>query len=390
MQSLRYPRPQLASEMAMLVSGRNKFDSEANGLFLAAPRRTGKSTFLRADLTPALADLDAEVIYLDFRGTKVDDPAEALYAEVSRSLLANSGFVARLAERAKLRNVKIGAGGSALEFDPTKIGRTAGSSLTAAFRELLEATGKRVALLLDEAQELLASPRGDDILKELKAARDTLNLPGDVKLMLVMSGSDRDKLGRILNTASAPFWGSRVRTMPVLDDDYVCWVSGLIAQYHSQLGTISLSALKDVFAMLGHRPAEFDVVIGQSLLPQNLAGRTFEETLRERARLVVDGEERVYADRFMALTPTQQAVLTVLMDRGSEFSPFGAETLAACKTILHRAVSTSTVQSALNKLRDADPPLVWKSNRGEYALDDHRMTAWYRDLLASGMWPPAN
>jgi len=47
------------------------------------------------------------------------------------------------------------------------------------------------------------------------------------------------------------------------------------------------------------------------------------------------------------------------------------------------------VQAALNKLRDADPPLVWKSNRGEYALDDHRMVAWYRAQVAASVRPPA-
>jgi hypothetical protein len=388
MSSHHYARPALAAEMARLVSGRNKFDSEANGLFLAAPRRTGKSTFLRGDLAPALRQEGVEVIYLDFWGTLTGGPAEALYAEVSRTLLAHKGIVARLADKAALSRVQLGTGGFGLEFDPARIGQTAGSSLTAAFRALVEATGRGVAVILDEAQELLASAAGDIVLKELKAARDTLNLPGDVKLMLVMSGSDRDKLGRILNTAAAPFWGSRVRPMPPLDDAYVRWVGGELAVAYPSLAPVSNDVLAKVFAMLGHRPAEFDKVIGEALLPMHQARRSFEDTLLERAQLAVEGEEAVYADRFMALTPTQRAVLTVLMERGEAFSPFRAETLAACERILHREVSTSSVQSALNKLRAADPPLIWKSNRGEYALDDNRMIAWYQARIADGGWPP--
>ena len=37
----------------------------SGGLFLAAPRRTGKSTFVRQDLVPALVAMGAEVIYVD-------------------------------------------------------------------------------------------------------------------------------------------------------------------------------------------------------------------------------------------------------------------------------------------------------------------------------------
>lgn len=51
------------------------------------------------------------------------DPAEMLYAEISRALLGNAGFVARMAERAKLTKVQIGAGAS-LAFDPAQIGKT--------------------------------------------------------------------------------------------------------------------------------------------------------------------------------------------------------------------------------------------------------------------------
>ena len=52
------------------------WNSDADGLFLAAPRRTGKSTFLKGDLRPALEAMGAEVIYLDFWTNLRHDPAE--------------------------------------------------------------------------------------------------------------------------------------------------------------------------------------------------------------------------------------------------------------------------------------------------------------------------
>ena len=50
----------------------------------------------------------------------------------------------------------------------------------------------------------------------LKSARDQLNQPGTVNQMVVMSGSDRDKLLSLVNTAASPFHVSRIQRMPPL------------------------------------------------------------------------------------------------------------------------------------------------------------------------------
>ncbi len=49
-----YPRAQLADELVAALLGKTVFSDAQNGLFLAAPRCTGKSTFLQNDLRPAL------------------------------------------------------------------------------------------------------------------------------------------------------------------------------------------------------------------------------------------------------------------------------------------------------------------------------------------------
>ena len=47
---LYYPRTPLAAALADALQGKAAFSDAPNGLFLAAPRRTGKSTFLQSDL----------------------------------------------------------------------------------------------------------------------------------------------------------------------------------------------------------------------------------------------------------------------------------------------------------------------------------------------------
>lgn len=386
---LRFARPALAADKAAAVSGHSKWNNNADGLFLAAPRRTGKSTFLKGDLKPALEALGAEVIYLDFWSNLQVDPAEMLYAEISRTLLANAGFIAKMAERTQLARVRIGAGGSSLEFDPARVGQSAGSSLMAALRELSTVAGKPVALILDEAQHLAVSPRGEEVLKELKAARDTLNQPDDIRLMLVMSGSDRDKLSRLTNSKGAAFFGSEVEPLELLDKDYVEWLSGLLAQSSPTLGRIDTNTLHQAFKMLGHRPKLMDGAIGHGLNPVTRGDLTFEAAVLSKARSIVRAEHAGHAARFIPRSPMQKAVLTVLMDHGDDFSPYTARTLKAIEVILGKKVVSPSVQSALEALRKINPPLVWKSNRADYALDDLGMVDWYRELKARGAWPPA-
>ena len=73
---------------------------------------------------------------------------------------------------------------------------------------------------------------------------------------------------------------------------------------------------------------------------------------------------------------------------------FDAESLAECTATMRRAdpdakgVTASRVQKALARLRKSDPPLLWKSNRGEYAVADPRLCEWRDELHSRGRWPP--
>ena len=51
---LYYPRTPLASSLADALQGKDVFSDAPNGLFLAAPRRTGKSTPCNQQSNPLL------------------------------------------------------------------------------------------------------------------------------------------------------------------------------------------------------------------------------------------------------------------------------------------------------------------------------------------------
>jgi hypothetical protein len=53
-------------------------------------------------------------------------------------------------------------------------------------------------------------------------------------------------------------------------------------------------------------------------------------------------------------------------------------------------VSVQQAQKALEALRQRTPALVWKSARGEYAVEDAAMHRWYEGRVVAGSWPPAS
>ena len=78
-----FPRTELARQVVQALQGRALFGDAHNGLFLAAPRRTGKSTFLQYDLRPALEAAGIEVIYVDLWSDPRRDPGSLRFCRVS-------------------------------------------------------------------------------------------------------------------------------------------------------------------------------------------------------------------------------------------------------------------------------------------------------------------
>jgi hypothetical protein len=149
-----FARPGLATELADQLRGQAVFGDAHNGLFLAAPRRTGKSMFLQHDLRPALAERGVLVIYVDLWSDQRRDPGDHIAEAISLALGEHAGVVAKTARKAGLQSITIAG---ALKIDTSRIGKPDGATLTQALQALHAAAGKPVALLIDEAQHALTS-----------------------------------------------------------------------------------------------------------------------------------------------------------------------------------------------------------------------------------------
>lgn len=381
---IAFPRTALAQELVAALQGKGLLGDAHNGLFLAAPRRTGKSTFLQSDLRPALQAAGVVVVYVDLWADARRDPGGLIAEAIGRALQPQLGIVARTAKKAGLDKVKLGG----LEVDTSKIGKVDGMTLTDALRLLHENAGQPVALIIDEAQHALTSDAGEAAMTALKSARDQLNQPGQVNLMLVMSGSDRDKLLRLVNTAGAPFYGSQVQRMPPLGPDFIAHVTALIEAQRPELKPVDQRALQQAFETFGNRPQFFMAALGQVLSPLAALTGRFEVALLDAAAEQQAQDEAQMESDYLGLRPTEQAVLWRMLEQGPRYRPYDAEALRFYRDKTGHPVSVAQAQKALEALRQRMPALVWKSARGEYALEDAAMHRWFEARVAAGQWPP--
>lgn len=382
---IHYPRTALAEELVTALQGKAAFGDAHNGLFLAAPRRTGKSTFLQADLQPALERQGVVVVYVDLWADQRRDPGALVAEAIGRALQPHLGRVAKIAKAAGLESVSIAG---ALKIDTSKIGKLDGATLPDALRALHETAKAPVALIIDEAQHALTSEAGEAAMAALKSARDQLNRPGTVNLMLVMSGSDRDKLLRLVNTNGAPFYGSQIQRMPELGPDFMAHITRLIETQRPDLAPVDTAALMTAFQSFGCRPQFFMEALGQALSPLAALTTRFEPAIvQAAAQRQADDEAQMESD-YLGLKPIEQAVLWRLLEQGQRFRPYDAEALRFYREKTGVNVSAPKAQNALEALRQRTPALVWKSARGEYAVDDAAMHRWFEQRVANGSWPP--
>ena len=380
-----FPRLLLAQQIAQAVQGKDLFGDAHNGLFLAAPRRTGKSTFLKEDLQPELERQGLVVVYVDLWAAPLRDPGELIAEAIGRALQGHLGPVAKAAKTSGLESVSIAG---VLKIDTGKIGRPNGSTLADALRTLHELAHVPVALMVDEAQHALTSEAGESAMTALKSARDQLNAPGKVKLILVMSGSDRDKLLRLVNSNASPFYGSQIQRMPELGEDFIAYIAQQIERQRPDLRPVDQTRLMQAFEGFGKRPQFFLFALNETLGPLAGISERFEVAMLAAAQQRQRDDEMQMESDFLGIKPLEQAVLWRMLEQGARFRPYDAEALHFYQDKTGSKVTPAKVQTALESLRQRQPSMVWKSARSEYAVDDAAMHRWYTQRINAQTWPP--
>ena len=101
MSQFSFHRPELARSICDSLQGKGITDARS-GLFLAAPRRVGKTTFLREDIIPEATSRGWVTVYVDLWENKKAAP-EILLADAIKSEIArHEGVITRLARASRL------------------------------------------------------------------------------------------------------------------------------------------------------------------------------------------------------------------------------------------------------------------------------------------------
>lgn len=367
-----YHRPRLANDYCDALTGKTFLLNATSGLFLAAPRRTGKSTFLREDLVPEMNRRGWETLYVDLWSNKNTDPAELITRAIRTALEKHDGAVRKAARSVGLDRLTVMG---ALSMDLTKIGQSGGATLAEALQILHDKSGKPIALLIDEAQHALTTEAGTQAMFALKAARDQLNQGGHgMGLYLVMTGSNRDKLTHMVLRKSEPFYGAKISEFPMLDENFVRTYADSLNMQFADGKKFSVDALKRAFDLVGHRPEAFIDVVAETVSRYGGAAG-LDAYLASNALRLQDAIWADFESGVNGLTDIQRAVLDTIvrLPPGSEL--FSDAAIQAYKAALGKDISVSSAQGALDGLRDKG--LVWRAGRGNYVLEDPSMRDWY-------------
>jgi hypothetical protein len=384
MNEVVYHRPELAARLAKLIMQVAVGSSASSGVFLAAPRRTGKSTFAREDLRPALEKAGAIVLYADLWQDLTKDPGLVIVEAVREAVGRSDGFITRLAKATGIEKVAVGG----LNFSLDKIGLGKDIDLTTALVALSDESQKLIVLMIDEAQHAITTEAGVAALFALKAARDELNSSRHHGLRVVCTGSNRDKLAMLRNSKDQAFFGASMVPFPTLDRNYIEWLCD-----HIDLPSpLDPAEVYELFKESGYRPEmlgaaadaiRFDFFID----PENVRER-FAELVRAQADELNANLKKV----LHSLTPIQSAVIRVMGSMGDSYAPFEAPTMDLYAAAMKQAgiaptaikVEVPGVQQALIALQEKN--LVWKASRGVYAVEEHVIVDLLRaDGLLEGL-----
>ena len=362
-----FHRTALAEDLAARLLSAPTTSASGSGLFLAAPRRTGKSTFLREDLLPSLRRHGAVVIYADLWADRAADPGDVIVAAIREALAQREGVITRLARSSGLDKVTVGA----MAFTLDKVGQAKGVTLSSALAALSDETRAVTVLIVDEAQHAITSELGTNALFALKAARDELNSSAHHGLRVVATGSNRDKLAMLRNSKDQAFFGAPLIGFPPLGRDYIEWFIARLPFGHE----LDADQVYPWFAGATYRPEVLAGAVDALVYDLDARPGQFAQRLHTLIQEQVRASNEEALRAVHSLTPLQSAVLRVMAKAGPDYAPFEAQTMARYRAALAAMSPDAKVEPQTNNVQQSlialqEKALVWKAARGVCALED--------------------
>ncbi|MDD9817186.1 MAG: hypothetical protein OXU61_03475, partial [Gammaproteobacteria bacterium] len=349
-----FPRKEFAADTL-----RRLIEGPTRALTLFAPRRTGKSEFLRYDLGPYAHSKGHRVIYVDFMQSP-NPLATILHAlKTSRkrdwSWDAARAAVMDLAQSITLPGMKISL--RTLQNQPPP-------DVYLYLDDLLGKIADRrkpVILLFDEVQEL----GGDRRLQPLVAAlRSSLDKHRD-GLAIVFTGSSLAGLKAMFSERKAPFFHfASPIDLPRLGNDFVEHTVKIFNKKQSR--QIKPQPAIRAFGRLSRNPYLFCSFITYLMHTAKGLNKALEAFIVKKAL------QSSFPEAWRSMTPIQQAVARALAQGSNK--PYSKETRQRLGEWMGEgAPPIHRVQSALQKLSRENIARKWGNT---WSLDNEAFAAW--------------
>jgi AAA domain len=368
-----FHRRELAEQMTQqLLRPQVLQEALRSGLFLSGVRRTGKSTFLKHDLIPALERAGAIVIYADLWENKdtIAPTGQILRAVREKLEELTTPLSAALRALRKVVSAEVAAHGLKLKFDLTKLGEAGQVSLAQAFTQLVDEAKTDLVLIVDEVQECLMDEEGQRLLHALKAARDAVNLrpstPGH--FLFVGTGSHRALLQEMATRRKEAFFGATSHDFPVLGADYVQYLFERLRRTSDTLLPSKAAAIEG-FNDLRNRPEDLAIAL-QTLNHVEVSSADPDAVFRG----IIAAQRTQQADKELwaleRLGPLAEVVFERIASSSGEDARgiYSNEARTAYANVLGKAVSTEEVQKAVQALQAEN--LVMRRGHGAYTVAD--------------------
>ena len=283
-------------------------------------------------------------VYIDLWANRMADPALLIAESVKRSIAAQNGKLAKFARQVRLQKISIL---KTVELDFSKPGLPDNITLSDLLIDLVRLSEKPVLLLIDEAQHALTTQQGINAMFAIKSARDQINSASkSPQLMLVLTGSNRDKLAQLVIKKDQPFFGSDVTAFPLLGRDYTDFFTDKVNESLASDNQFSKDSMWEVFQLIGHRPEILRQLAGQAAI--NCDAKNFSEILEQDASVWHSQIWENFENDFNTLSALQRAILRLLMEHGKAWTPFSEDSMLYYKKLIDQpALSVSSVQTAI-------------------------------------------
>lgn len=373
-----FNRPELAEQMAEQLLNPGVLDEGLrSGLFLSGLRRTGKTTFILADLIPALEGKGALVLYVDLWSDTLTSPSELLHQALLKKLQElEEPSSSALATLKRINGLDLGGFGFKFGFKLQDIGKRGGVTLAQVLTELVDIAKTDLVLIVDEVQQAMITDEGQNLLLGLKAARDAINprptTPGH--FLFIGTGSHRAQLSELTTKRNQAFAGATSANYPLLGSDYVEFLLDRVSEQVARDNLPTMDVAIKAFATLGHRPEEMIKALNQMIrqggdpdvvLP--IVAATLRSSAADNEILKVESLGQVAVAIFAKIAGSEEPVKMIFSsDAAKEYSDF-----------VGREVRVDEIQPVVNALM-ADN-LIMRKGHGAYTVSDPFVGAIWRE-----------